>query len=224
MTRHSDPGPTAPAPYDPPVGPVRVLRRDAALLVVEKPAGLLSVPGKGADLADCLLSRLLAEDPAVRLVHRLDRDTSGLMVFARSPKAQRHLGLQFERRHVRKGYAARVAGTVRGDHGLIDVPLAADWPRRPRQRVDWVGGRRALTHWQVLERGPEWTEMTLVPETGRSHQLRLHMRLLGHPILGDPLYGDAARAARLMLHANALALRHPEDGRVVRFASPAPWC
>jgi tRNA pseudouridine32 synthase/23S rRNA pseudouridine746 synthase len=213
------------ATYRPPFGPLQILHRDAALLIAVKPAGLLSVPGKPAGAEDCLFARLAAADGAVRLVHRLDRDTSGVMVFARSAAAQRHLGLQFERRHIGKRYVALVAGHVAEEAGQVDLPLAADWPNRPRQMVCHGRGRPARTGWAVLERGPEHTRLALFPHTGRSHQLRVHMAALGHAILGDPLYGPAAGrdAVRLMLHAERLTMRHPEGGAETAFESSAPF-
>ncbi|WP_116133338.1 RluA family pseudouridine synthase [Tropicimonas sp. IMCC34043] len=212
-------------PYDPPQLPLEILYRDDHLLAVCKPAGLLSVPGKAAELADCLLSRLLQADPATLLVHRLDRDTSGVMIFARSRMAQRHLGLQFERRHASKGYVARVWGEPLADSGTIDLPLAADWPNRPRQMVDLTRGRRALTRWRLLEREGGTARLALMPETGRSHQLRVHMAEIGHPILGDPIYaeGAAGLAARLMLHAERLTLRHPVGGAGIEFVARCPF-
>jgi len=209
------------APYSPPAGPARVLHRDAALLVVEKQAGLLSVPGRVAGGEDCLLARLMRRDGAVRLVHRLDRDTSGVMVFARSAAAQRDLGRQFERREVAKRYVARLAGLPPAA-GRLDLPLAADWPRRPAQTVCFAAGRAARTRWRVLGLEPGGARVALAPETGRSHQLRVHMAALGHPILGDPLYGGPP-APRMMLHAERLTLRHPDSGARVSFAVPAPF-
>lgn len=218
-----------PAPmesYAPPDTPLEVIHRDHALLVVNKPAGLLSVPGRGAHLADCLLARVQAAFPEALLVHRLDRDTSGVIVFALAPQAQRHLGLQFERRHVRKTYLARVAGHVAGDAGTIDLPLAVDWPNRPRQKVDPDHGRPAQTDWRVLRREADGTtRVRLEPLTGRSHQLRVHMLALGHPILGDALYaeGPARDHPRLMLHSESLRLRHPDGGRGMTFRAPCPF-
>ncbi|MBL4556987.1 MAG: RNA pseudouridine synthase [Rhodobacteraceae bacterium] len=204
----------------------KVLHHDAEILVADKPAGLLSVPGRGPDRADCVIDRLRGAFPEVLLVHRLDLDTSGVMVFALTRAAQRHLGLQFERRHVRKAYLARVWGIVTAEAGAVDLPLAVDWPSRPRQKVDAAAGRPALTRWKVLKRAPGATRLRLFPETGRSHQLRVHMAAIGHPILGDPLYGTAesrAAAPRLHLHAETLRLRHPDGGRGVTFRSPCPF-
>ena len=217
--------PPAPEPYHPPLGPIAILHRDAMLLVVDKPPGLLSVPGKAAGASDCLIARLHRMDGATRLVHRLDRDTSGVMVFARCARAQRHLGRQFERRYVEKRYVARVAGRLEGA-GEVDLPLCADWPNRPRQRVSHAQGRPALTRWEVLGHDGASTRVALTPLTGRAHQLRVHMAELGHPILGDPLYGPVyagPQAERLMLHAERLAFRHPDGGAPVAFARPAPF-
>lgn len=218
--------PPLPAPdYDPPTDPLDLLHVDEDLLAVVKPAGLLSVPGKGAALADCLISRLQAEYPGVLLVHRLDRDTSGVMIFARNANAQRHLGLQFEKRHTKKRYVARVAGRVQGDSGRVDLPLIVDWPNRPRQRIDHDEGRAAQTDWQVIDRTEDETRVALTPITGRSHQLRVHMLSLGHPILGDTLYAEGAAQdhPRMMLHAELLELRHPTGGRWMQFEAPAPF-
>lgn len=211
--------------YDPPQEPTVLLHADAALLVVKKPEGLLSVPGKGAEKADCLIARLLARYPRVLLVHRLDTDTSGVMVFARTSAAQVSLAGQFERRETVKHYIARVAGQVAGDAGTVDLPLTVDWPNRPRQHVNHDTGRPAITDWQVIARGPDETRVALTPHTGRTHQLRVHMAALGHPILGDPLYakGPAADHPRLMLHAETLGFRHPVTGEAVTFTSPCPF-
>ena len=217
--------PPPPYAYDPPTGPVCILHTDAHLLVVEKPAGLLTVPGKGHDKADCLITRLRLEFPGVLLVHRLDTDTSGVIVFALSRLAQGHLGKQFEHRQTEKAYAALVWGQVAGDTGQIDLPLTVDWPNRPRQHVNHETGRPAQTDWRVTARGPTDTRMELRPFTGRSHQLRVHMAALGHPILGDPLYatGPAAAFPRLMLHAAWLGFRHPDGGAHVSFSSDVPF-
>ncbi|SFG86424.1 ribosomal large subunit pseudouridine synthase A [Palleronia marisminoris] len=211
--------------YDPPTGPPELVHVDHDLLVVVKPDGLLSVPGKGPALADCLIARLQAAYPGVLLVHRLDRDTSGVMIFARNPNAQRHLGLQFEKRHTKKRYVARVEGRVQGDGGRVDLPLIVDWPNRPLQRIDHDEGRPAQTDWQVIDRSDTESRVSLTPITGRSHQLRVHMLSLGHPILGDTLYaqGPARDHPRMMLHAELLELRHPAGGRWMRFEAPAPF-
>ncbi|WP_436645244.1 RluA family pseudouridine synthase [Pseudogemmobacter hezensis] len=211
--------------YDPPDVPLSILYEDRQILVVDKPAGLLSVPGKLEGRADCLVSRLQAAYWDALLVHRLDCDTSGVMIFARTKAAQGFLGQEFEKRRAKKAYIARVYGQVAGDHGHIDLPLGADWPNRPRQMVSHDHGRPAQTDWQVVGRSPDETRMRLSPLTGRSHQLRVHMLELGHPILGDPIYatGPAREAPRLMLHAATLGLHHPESGEWVTFAAPEPF-
>lgn len=214
--------------YDPPSDPLDILHHDAELLIVNKPSGLLSVPGKGEHLSDCLLARVQAVFPDALLVHRLDMETSGVIAFGMTPHAQRHLGLQFEKRQVRKQYVARVHGRVEGDSGTIDLPLATDWPNRPRQQVDHENGRAAITNWKVIRReGPDGpTRLRLNPETGRSHQLRVHMLALGHPILGDRLYATGAALAaadRLQLHAETLRLRHPDGGRGMTFRAACPF-
>ena len=211
--------------YAPPDDPLEVVHVDHEVLVVSKPSGLLSVPGKGPHLADCLLSRVQAVYPEALLVHRLDRDTSGVMVFALTPHAQRHLGLQFEKRQTRKIYVARVWGQVTEKTGTIDLPLAVDWPNRPRQMVDHENGREAITDWRVMRGKQSETRLRLFPKTGRSHQLRVHCLSIGHPILGDPLYseGDARGFPRLMLHSESLRFRHPDGGKGLSFSSKAPF-
>lgn len=211
-------------PYDPPSGAIPVVHRDEHLLVVDKPAGLLSVPGRGEGFADCLIARLAADWPEVLLCHRLDRDTSGIMVFALTKAAQRGLGRMFETRRIAKRYVARVAGEVADGSGTIDLPLIVDWPNRPLQHVDPVLGKPAVTAWTRLSVEDGTTRMRLVPRTGRSHQLRVHMREIGHPILGDPFYSaEPERWPRMMLHAEGLKFEHPATGRAMRLEVPAPF-
>ncbi len=211
--------------YTPPEDPPVIVHEDHELVLVDKPAGLLSVPGKGADKADCMIARLRRIYPEILLVHRLDLDTSGVMVFARSPHAQRHLGLQFEKRQMRKTYVALVAGMPDPPEGRVDLPLIVDWPNRPRQKVCHETGRPAQTDWKVMRAEPGGARVMLMPVTGRSHQLRVHMRAIGHPILGDPLYatGEARAHPRLMLHARTLRLRHPDGGRGLTLSAPVPF-
>jgi tRNA pseudouridine32 synthase / 23S rRNA pseudouridine746 synthase len=209
--------------YDPPPGPLDVLHEDALVIVVNKPAGLLSVPGKLAGREDCVLSRLQASHWDALLVHRLDCDTSGVMIFARTKQAQGFLGQEFEQRRAEKTYVARVWGDMAGEAGHVDLPIGTDWPNRPRQMVT-PEGRPAQTGWQVEARAPGETRVLLSPRTGRSHQLRVHMLALGHPILGDPIYATGAARAhpRLMLHAATLTLAHPAGGRIT-FSAPVPF-
>lgn len=211
--------------YDPPQGPLVILHQDHQVVLVDKPSGLLSVPGKGEHLADCLIARVQAVFPEALLVHRLDRDTSGVMIFALTPHAQRHLGLQFEKRQTKKTYVARVWGTLSPRTGTVDLPIGVDWPNRPLQHVDPVNGRPAQTDWRVVRVAAGETRVRLMPRTGRSHQLRVHMKELGHPILGDPFYatGPARAFPRLMLHSETLQFRHPDGGAGVRITAKAPF-
>jgi tRNA pseudouridine32 synthase/23S rRNA pseudouridine746 synthase len=205
-----------------------VLHEDGAMLVVDKPAGLLSVPGRGPDKADCAIARVQQRWPDALVVHRLDMGTSGLLVFGRGPEAQRALGRAFETRQTDKRYEAWVWGLVQGDEGQIDLPLVCDWPNRPRQMVSHEAGKPSTTRWQVLARDAALhrTRLALQPVTGRSHQLRVHLQALGHPILGDELYAHAqalAAAPRLLLHACRLSLPHPATGATLVVESPAPF-
>ena len=211
--------------YSPPSGPLDILYDDHALLAVNKPAGLLSVPGRGEHLADCLITRIQATFPTALLVHRLDRDTSGVMVFALTPHAQRALGLQFEKRQTRKTYVARVWGQVTEKAGTVALPLIVDWPNRPLQQVCHETGQPAVTDWRLLRSTATESRLRLMPRTGRSHQLRVHMQALGHPILGDPFYaqGPALAFPRLMLHSEELRLNHPESGKGLSFRAPADF-
>jgi tRNA pseudouridine32 synthase / 23S rRNA pseudouridine746 synthase len=201
-----------------------ILHADQFLVAADKPAGLLAVPGRGDDKQDCLWARVRAEWPDVLVVHRLDQATSGVMLFARGATSQRTLSAAFERRRVAKRYEAVVAGVVADDAGSIDLPLAADWPNRPRQQVDHERGKASLTRWRVLGRDAGTTRLALEPLTGRSHQLRVHCAAIGHPILGDALYGGAEVAAtRLLLHAAAITIAHPLDGTSLRIECPTPF-
>jgi tRNA pseudouridine32 synthase/23S rRNA pseudouridine746 synthase len=214
------------ASYAPPDAPLRVIHADHAILVIDKPAGLLTVPGKGEHLADCLIGRVQKLHPEALLVHRLDRDTSGVIVFALTRHAQRVLSGQFEARKTRKAYRARLWGHLEPREGRVDLPLIVDWPNRPRQHVDHVNGKPAQTDWKVLGHDPDGTtRVRLFPLTGRSHQLRVHMAEIGHPILGDPFYaeGPARDFPRLMLHAESLRFAHPETGKGVTFTAPCPF-
>jgi len=185
---------------------MRIVHADARLVVIDKPAGLLSVPGRTEP--DCASARVQAAYPDALIVHRLDQATSGLLLFARGPDAQRELSADFAERRVGKLYIAVVAGRLDGD-GLIDLPLSADWPNRPRQRVDLERGKPSQTRWRVLAHEGGHTRVALEPQTGRSHQLRVHLAHLGHAILGDALYAAPAIAAaspRLLLHASELRI------------------
>ena len=213
------------AEYNPPNDPLEILHEDHEIVVVNKPSGLLSVPGRGEHLADCLITRVQAVFPQALLVHRLDRDTSGVMVFALSPHAQRNLSMQFEKRTTKKTYVARVAGRIEEKKGTVDLPLIVDWPNRPRQKVCHETGKKAVTDWRVLKSSDSESRVRLTPKTGRSHQLRVHMLALGHPILGDPFYaeGPALEHPRLMLHSEELRINHPDSGKGLSFRAKAPF-
>lgn len=202
--------------------------QDAFLLAVEKPSGLLAVPGRGADKQDCLLSRVQREHPSARVVHRLDMGTSGIMLFALDADTQRKLGFLFETRQIAKRYVACVRGVPEPAEGVIDLPLAADWPRRPRQRVDFTVGKAAHTRYRTIEIVDDghFARVELIPTTGRSHQLRVHLVELGHPILGDTLYADEntqRMSTRLLLHAERLCFEHPHYAGTLNLESPVPF-
>lgn len=205
----------------PPAGQLPVIFADEFLIVANKPPGLLSVPGRGEDKQDCLATRVQAAYSDALIVHRLDMSTSGLLVLARGEAMQRHFFKLFRERQVDKRYLAVVAGQVADDSGEIDLPLICDWPNRPRQKVDFEIGKPSLTRFRVVDRDPlaDTTRLALEPVTGRSHQLRVHLAALGHPILGDDLYGGEAtgRADRLLLHALDLAFVHPATQLPVEF-------
>jgi len=216
---------------------MNALYADDTLLVFDKPSGLLAVPGRGADKQDCLSARVQARYPDALVVHRLDMATSGLMVMARGPAAQRALSKAFAAREVTKRYVAVVAGRldapaenwgVPEDWRTIDLPIIVDWPNRPLRIVDHQAGKPSITRWRVLghdESGLN-TRVELEPVTGRSHQLRVHLRALGHPILGDALYAPPsvqALSGRLLLHAQSLRFVHPVTGVALAFESDAPF-
>ena len=213
-----------------------LIYRDESLIVVNKPAGLLAVPGRGADKQDCVASRVLAEFPDALIVHRLDMATSGLLLFARGAEMQRRLSQMFREREVQKRYVAVVSGRLEPLTGEIDLPLIGDWPSRPRQKVDLAIGKPSLTRYRGLEyaeaarpsihqgeRDFETTRVELEPVTGRTHQLRVHLAAIGHPIVGDTLYGGEAGAERLLLHASMLSFAHPLSGKPLSLASDAPF-
>ena len=203
-----------------------LLHADRALIVVSKPSGLLSVPGRGADKQDCLIARVQADYPDALIVHRLDCDTSGLLVLARGKEIHRRLSILFQDRQVDKRYVAIVKGRFTQASGAVDLPLIVDWPNRPLHKVDFETGKPSLTLYKVLDYDEtrDSSRVELVPETGRTHQLRVHMLSLGHPILGDSLYADPeslAKADRLLLHAEYLSFAHPETGERLNFTQTA---
>ncbi|WP_066272486.1 RluA family pseudouridine synthase [Hydrogenophaga palleronii] len=211
---------------------VQVIHEDDTMIVLDKPAGLLAVPGRGPDKQDCLSARAQARWPDALVVHRLDMATSGLVVMARGIEAQRQLGRAFETRRVHKRYTAVVAGTLHNlqpDNGwnTIDLPLIIDWPNRPRSIVSAELGKPSVTRWRIAGPSePDSTRLELEPVTGRTHQLRVHLQAIGHPILGDMLYAtpeQQARAPRLLLHAQQLSLPHPLSNETMHFHSPCPF-
>ncbi|MEL7129228.1 MAG: RluA family pseudouridine synthase [Pseudomonadota bacterium] len=207
-------------------GILKLVFEDAWLVVLCKPAGLLSVPGRGPSKQDCLLSRARRVWPMADVVHRLDMETSGLMIFAKDLETKRAMSAKFENRRVWKRYEAIVYGRPDADFGEIDSPIGLDWPNRPRQKIDTHAGKPALTNWRFLAADQCNTRLDLRPFTGRTHQLRLHLASIGHPILGDRLYGPArARnaAARLCLHAEGLRFAHPMTGALVSLVSRPPF-
>lgn len=219
--------------YDPPSDDIDIIHQDQDLLVVNKPAGLLTVPGKHEDHAHCLLSRVEAMDRQALLTHRLDMDTSGVIVFARNSHAQRHISLQFERRHAQKRYEALVYGAPPAPQGEISLPLRCDWPNRPLQMVDYHVGRVAQTGFEHIGysdfMGSMVSRLALFPKTGRSHQLRVHCVAMGCPIIGDRFYAQDQLAAggdylgRMALHAAELTLFHPTGGATRRFVVAPPF-
>ncbi|MDP3616450.1 MAG: RluA family pseudouridine synthase, partial [Rhodoferax sp.] len=210
-------------------GELPLLYVDDALLVLDKPAGLLAVPGRGADKQDCLSLRAQRHYPDALIVHRLDMATSGVMVMARGAAAQRAMSLAFANRAVGKRYLAIVDGQLPAPPegwGEIDLPISVDWPNRPRRVIDHQLGKPSVTRWRVLSynAAEQTTRLELEPLTGRSHQLRVHLQALGHAIVGDALYGSPriqALAQRLLLHACSLELRHPVNAQALRFVSAA---
>lgn len=205
-----------------------ILYSDETMLVIDKPAGLLSQPGRRPEKWDSVMTRINAHYPEAVAVHRLDEPTSGLMMVPINKAMGGGLSKSFRERLVNKRYEAIVTGIMEKDEGSVDFPLMADWPNRPRQKIDFENGRASLTHYWVIERNlkENWTRVDLEPYTGRSHQLRMHLMALGHAILGDPLYADPetlSRAPRMLLHAKHLDLDHPLTGQKLVFDSPVPF-
>lgn len=210
-----------------PLSNVHVLYEDAAILVIDKPTLLLSVPGRADDNKDCLITRLQENGyPDALIVHRLDWETSGIILLARDADSHRELSRQFHDRETEKAYTALCWGQPALDSGSIDLPLRYDPPTKPRHVVDHEQGKHALTFWRILERHADHCRVELTPITGRSHQLRVHMLSIGHPLLGDRLYANPEALAaheRLCLHASMLGFTHPVSGERLKFECPAPF-
>lgn len=203
--------------------PLDIIRADDDIIILNKPAGLLSVPGRYNK--DSAFGRLQQEYGELHIIHRLDMDTSGIIVYARSKAALTHVQQQFEKQQTRKVYEAMLIGRLKGNQGCINMPICVDWPNRPLQKISHTQGRYALTRWKRLEQTDSNTRVELYPKTGRSHQLRLHMLNLGHPIVGDPFYApeSAAQEARMLLHARELDFMHPVSGELLQIVCPAPF-
>jgi len=218
--------------YQPPMTPyIEIVYQDNDIVVLNKSSGLLSVPGRLPEHKDCLQNRVQRVLPTATIVHRLDMATSGLIIMALNKPAHVAISRQFEQRKTQKSYIARVFGHIENQQGSVDLPLICDWPNRPKQKVDHENGKQSLTHYQVLTYSgvspeDESTLVELTPITGRSHQLRVHMLALGHPILGDRLYAHEQAltvSPRLQLHAKTLSLTHPVTDEVLRFMAPCPF-
>ena len=213
--------------YHPSLEPwLHILYQDEHIIVVNKPSGLLSVPGRLPEHNDSIMTRIQRDFPGAESVHRLDMSTSGVMVVALTKAAERELKRQFREREPSKTYIAQVWGQLLPDEGLVDLPLICDWPNRPKQKVCFETGKAAQTEWEVLERDAVSCRVQLKPITGRSHQLRVHMLAMGHPILGDNFYASPeakALASRLLLHAERLTITHPVFGNSMTFKQPAEF-
>jgi len=214
--------------YTPPTDSgLEIIFCDKYLLAVSKPSGLLSVPGRGEDKADSLATRVRAKFPDTLVAHRLDRDTSGLLIFPRGAKMHRQISMMFEKREMQKSYVAVVLGKLAQQQGEIDLPLIVDWPNRPRHMVDKINGKPSQTRYQLLEydAGSNTSRVALEPLTGRTHQLRVHMMSIGHPIVGDTLYGgnEGGQETRLLLHAHTLDFIHPVTGEQLNLVASLPF-
>lgn len=218
--------------YKPPMNPyLDIIFQDEDIVVLNKSSGLLSVPGRLPEHQDCLQNRVQRVLPTATVVHRLDMATSGIIIMALNKPAHVAISRQFEQRKTQKSYIARVFGHINENKGSVNLPLICDWPNRPKQKVDHENGKQSLTHYQVLSygelsSGDSSTLVELTPVTGRSHQLRVHMLALGHPILGDRLYAHEkalTTSPRLQLHAKNLSLAHPSSGELIAFSAPCPF-
>ncbi len=212
----------------PPHVSLDVLFEDEFLLILNKPSGLLSVPGRGEDKQDCLISRVQSEYSDALIVHRLDMSTSGLMIIARGKDMESYLSILFQQKKVKKKYIAVVNGNVEPHIGEIDLPLITDWPNRPKQKIDFESGKSSQTKYSVLSynQNNDSTRIELIPLTGRTHQLRVHMQSLNHAILGDELYADKKaikKSSRLLLHAYYLSFHHPITDELLEFNSTAEF-
>jgi len=208
---------------------LQIIYQDEYLIALNKPHGLLSVPGKGADKQDCLATRVQNEISEAKVVHRLDCHTSGVMIMGLGKEAQRSLSKLFHDRRVRKQYIAVVSGRINEPEGEIDVPMRGDPEQRPTQVIDYEMGKQAITKWRMLNIEEENTRLMLFPVTGRTHQLRVHCKYMGHPIVGDKLYGELQKnrqsinSSRMLLHAALIELTHPQSGELIKLESPCEF-
>ncbi|MCK5819116.1 MAG: RluA family pseudouridine synthase [Psychromonas sp.] len=214
--------------YNPPMHPyLDIIYQDEDIIVLNKPAGLLSVPGREHKHKDSLALRILRVWPKACVVHRLDLATSGIIILAMNKSAQSHMGKQFQQKRIHKTYFARVEGVIKEDHGFVDLPIRCDWDNRPRQIVDFEQGKCSQTQWEVVTRESQNTLVKLTPLTGKTHQLRVHMQQIGHPILGDDFYatplGKKASPDRLALHASGITLTHPTTQKRITFNCASPF-
>jgi len=210
----------------PPHNGLDILHIDSDLIIVNKPSGILSVPGRGEDKQDCMISRVNQEYPGALTIHRLDMETSGILIIARNEKSQSAMGKLFQSRNIKKQYIALVNGIPKKNNGLINFPLIADWPNRPKQKIDLIKGKPSSTNYLVIESTENASRVKLTPITGRSHQLRVHMLAIGHPILGDRLYASQDiidRADRLLLHASFICFNHPITHEKITIKCPEPY-
>ncbi len=205
---------------------IEIVYSDDNLVIANKPYDMLSVPGRGEEKQDCLWRRVQQQFPTARIVHRLDYATSGLIVLALTLEDQRSLSRSFQERLTEKRYQAIISGTPDNTKGSIELPLRCDWENRPLQIVDFEQGKSALTHWEVIGQDTHGTRVALTPVTGRSHQLRVHMQAMGHPIVGDRFYAPekiVSLSPRLLLHAETLSLPHPKTGEIMTFKASSPF-
>jgi len=215
--------------YSPPIHTsLDISYKDEFLLIVNKPSGLLSVPGRGEDKQDCLISRVQEEFSDALIVHRLDMSTSGLIIIARGKEYERELSILFQQRKISKKYIAIVDGIISPRCGEVDLPLMTDWPNRPKQKVDFESGKASQTQYKVINYNAKdnTSYIELTPITGRTHQLRVHMHSIGHAILGDELYAKkdiVSKASRLLLHASYLSFEHPVTGGLIEINSDAEF-
>lgn len=213
--------------YHPPMDPyLDIVYQDDDIVVLNKGSGLLTVPGRLVEHQDCLQNRVNLVLPTATIVHRLDMATSGIILMALNKHAHVHISRQFEQRKTQKRYIARIYGKLEKTEGEVDLPLICDWPNRPKQKIDYEHGKPSKTLYKLIQQDSESALVELTPVTGRSHQLRVHMLAIGHPILGDRLYAHEKAltvSERLQLHAKVLTITHPVTNQEISFSAPCPF-